>query len=66
MAIGMPQTHDMISNVTVFFEEAKTVRKRKAAGEIGRTLQHEIVVAKWKKYFDEGIGRRILGGDVEE
>jgi hypothetical protein len=60
MPTEMPQTHQIISNIPIFFDDAKAVRQRKIEGEIGRTLQHEILAEKWKSYFGEGIGAKIL------
>ena len=60
MVDEMPQTHEIISNIPIFFDEAKEVRRKKVGGEIGRTLQHEMLAEKWKKCFSEGIESKIL------
>lgn len=39
--VDMPQTHGIIPNIPAFFED-KIIRRKKVAGGIGRTLQHEI------------------------
>jgi hypothetical protein len=60
MPVEMSQTHEIISHIPVFFDEAKVVRQRKLDGKIGRTLQHEILAEKWKIYFGDAPVGKIL------